>query len=110
MRRPRIKWKERLAAENACAAKARWNEISKHHLQALRKLTFSLFLAVQRNELLLIGNTWYVSHAGLLRIAHRRHCFGIETGPTLAASSPANGRWVFHATVFKSPKCKGFTG
>jgi hypothetical protein len=35
---------------------------------------------------------------------------GIHTQPVLKSSDPRSSRWVFKATVFKSSKCKGFTG
>jgi hypothetical protein len=51
-----------------------------------------------------------VNHSGLLKLAERRRCSGIHTQPILKSSDPLSSRWVFKATVFKSPKCKGFTG
>jgi hypothetical protein len=53
---------------------------------------------------------WYVTHAGLVRLAERRHCAGIHSRPVLESSDPATSRWVFRATVFKSRTCKGFIG
>jgi hypothetical protein len=99
-----------LVATNVRTAKARWPHISKEQLLGLKKLTSSLALTIRNKELLLVGDNWYVSHSGLLKIAHRRHCSGIHTAPTLKACDSANSRWVFRATVFKSPKCQGFSG
>jgi hypothetical protein len=75
----------------------------------LKNLTFALRVEIGNGELLWINNAWYVTHSGLLRLSHRRHCSGIHTQPVLKSSDPVNSRWVFKATVFKSPKCKGFT-
>jgi hypothetical protein len=61
-------------------------------------------------EIVHLNDAWYVTHPGLLRLAERRHCLGTHTQPVLKSSDPVNFRWVFKATVFKSPKCKGFTG
>src|SRR5207253_8178374 len=47
---------------------------------------------------------------GLVRLANRRRCIGIHTRPLLQSSDPANSRWVFKATVFKSHTCRGFVG
>jgi hypothetical protein len=99
-----------LVRANVRIAKARWPHISKEQVFALKNLTSSLTLTIGSNELLLIDDNWYVSHSGLLKIAHRRHCSGIHTAPTLRACDSANSRWVFRATVFRSPKCKGFSG
>lgn len=67
-------------------------------------------MSLIRGDVLYFSGAWYVSHSGLLKLAERRSCCGIHTQPVLNSSDPANSRWVFKATVFKSPKCKGFTG
>ncbi|MGB2676672.1 MAG: hypothetical protein WAN12_06280, partial [Candidatus Acidiferrum sp.] len=51
-----------------------------------------------------------MTHGGLLRIALRRRCLGIRTILQERQSDPIAGRWVFKATVFKSPSSKGFVG
>jgi hypothetical protein len=79
-------------------------------LSALRELTTELRLSVSRGELLLIDGKWYVTHAGLLRIALRQRCCGIRTVLQDRQSDPIAGRWVFKATVFKRPGSKGFVG
>src|SRR5438552_1825280 len=99
-----------LVAANVRTAKARWPSISREQLLRLKLLTSSLALTILNKELLFIGDNWYVSHSGLLKIAHRRHCSGIHTAPTLKACDSANSRWVFRATVFTSSECKGFVG
>ena len=53
---------------------------------------------------------WYVSHAGLLRIAQRRKRSGIKVEWIGRFSDPAAARWAFEATVFKSRDCRGFVG
>jgi hypothetical protein len=107
---PRLKQRPKLAAENARIARERWPGITRQQLFTLAKLTHRLRVAVHNNELILLANSWYVSHSGLLRIADRRHCFGIHTEPVLNACDPANSRWIFKATAFKSATCMGFTG
>ena len=59
---------------------------------------------------MMLEGRWYVTHSGLLRIAARRRCNGIETVLEQTSSKPSAGRWIFRATVFKSPACKGFVG
>ncbi len=51
-----------------------------------------------------------MTHAGLLRIALRARCSGIRTVLQERQSDPLVGRWVFRATVYKSPGSKGFVG
>src|SRR6202162_2539435 len=53
---------------------------------------------------------WYVTHAGLLRIAKRRRCSGIDTVIEDHLSDPNANRWVFKATVFTSSNSRGFIG
>src|SRR5207249_12121567 len=60
--------------------------------------------------LLYLDERWYVSHAGLLRIAQRKKCVGIKVECIGEFSDPAATRWAFKATVYKSPRCKGFVG
>jgi len=57
-----------------------------------------------------IDGCWYVTHAGLLRIAQRRRCHGIKTSLQKDVSEPIASRWVFKATVYKTPGSKGFVG
>jgi hypothetical protein len=76
----------------------------------LRELTTALRLSVSRGELIFIDSKWYVTHAGLLRIALRERCCGIRTVLQERQSDPIAGRWVFKATVYKRPGSKGFVG
>jgi hypothetical protein len=101
---------KKLALNNLRMARVRWPNVPKQQLLILRELTVLLRLAIRRNELLWIANSWYVSHAGLLRLAERRRCSGIHTQIILKSSNPPSSHWVFKATVFKSSRCKGFTG
>jgi len=57
-----------------------------------------------------LNGTWYVTHAGLLRLASRKRCVGILTDQIREFCDPSTNRWVFRATVFKSPGSKGFVG
>ena len=61
-------------------------------------------------DLQLLDGKWYITHAGLLRIAHRRKCSSLVTLIDRNFSDAAAGRWVFKATVYKSGGSKGFVG
>jgi hypothetical protein len=76
----------------------------------LRELTIDLRLSVSRGEVSYIDGKWYVTHAGLLRIALRQRCSGIRTVLQERQSDPIAARWVFKATVYKRPGSKGFVG
>src|SRR5271168_4240437 len=97
-----------LARKNVKLAKGKWrDEIGRHHLQILKSLTENYGFAVSLGDLLLLDGKWYVSHAGLLRLASRSHCHGIHVQQVRDFCDPAAGRWVFKASVYKSPHSKG---
>jgi hypothetical protein len=58
----------------------------------------------------MLDGRWYVTHAGLLRIAERARCSGIKTSLQRELSEPVTHRWVFKATVYKTAKSQGFVG
>ena len=91
-------------------AKSLHRDFSQAALRSLRELVERTGLSLISGEILCFGNTWYVNHVGLLRLAQRYGCFGIHTQIIRKSSDPASSRWVIKATVFKSSKCKGFTG
>jgi hypothetical protein len=98
-----------LAIRNVRFARRMW-EASRDQVTALKDLTTELQLSVAAGHLKLIDSNWYVTHAGLLRIALRNHCSGMRTAVDKGLSDPASSRWVFRATVFKSPRSRGFVG
>ena len=98
-----------LLRPNIQFARQIYSGIPQYQLTILRDLTLSLGLSVSRNELLWIGGRWYVSHSGLLRIAHRRKCLRIHTCIEASLSEPSANRWVFKATVDLSAT-KSFVG
>src|SRR6266852_7400603 len=101
----------RLARKNLNLAKGRWVEaLSRQHLQVLRSLTEDYGFAVALGDLLLLEGRWYVTHAGLLRLAARSRCHGIQVQQVRDFCDPVASRWVFKATVYKTPNSKGFVG
>jgi hypothetical protein len=100
-----------ITRRNVAYAKAIWPaECSKLALAVLRELTTSFGFSVALGDVRLLDGGWYVTHSGLLRLASRRNCRGIVIEGVPQFSDPATGRWVFKATVFKSPGSKGFVG
>jgi hypothetical protein len=98
-----------LAIRNIRFARRKW-EVTRNLVAALKDLTTELQLSVAAGHLKLIDSNWYVTHAGLLRIAQRNHCSGMRTTVDKGLSDPASSRWVFRATVYKSPRSRGFVG
>src|SRR6266478_1530560 len=91
-------------------AKRIWGGIAGMRLTELRQLLQRYKLSVALGEVIDLDNHWYVTHSGLIRLASRRRCDGISTTLQQRFSDPAANRWVFRATVYKSPGSKGFVG
>jgi hypothetical protein len=112
--RPRIGWpakrRSALFRLNVIHARAIWGVLSKYAIGALQQLSEWHSLEVAAGEVQLLDNRWFVTHAGLLQIARRNRCVGIRTSIEKGFSDPGANRWVFKATVYKSPRSRGFVG
>jgi hypothetical protein len=95
---------------NAKLARQLWGEPSRMALRSLRELTGKYSLSIAAGDLQFLDGRWYVTHSGLLQLATRRGCRGINTMLQDKLSDLTAGRWVFKATVYKSPSSKGFVG
>ena len=96
----------KLLRQNLYNAKRLYADLPRQQLSVLRDLTATLHLSIIKSEILYLGGKWYVSHSGLLRIAHRRRCAGIDTTIEQDTTQASVGRWVFKATVHKSPSTR----
>ena len=79
-------------------------------LVMLRELTREFEFSIAGGELQLLNKAWYVTHSGLLALARRRACKGINVVPLREFCDPVASSWSFQATVYKSCACKGFVG
>jgi hypothetical protein len=98
-----------LRFNSKCAVEL-WGELSAVALHALKALISRHPLSIAAGDLQLLNGKWYVTHSGLLRIARHSRCSAITTSIDKTASDPGNNRWVFRATVYKSPRSRGFVG
>jgi len=94
---------------NVNRARTLWGVLSRTALDRLRNLTRVFGLSVVLGDIQLIDGRWYVTHAGLLRLAFRRKCSGIRTMAVNRLCDSTTNRWVFKATVYKAGS-KGFVG
>ncbi len=99
-----------LVRQNLRLVKQVYPGLATAKLTALRELTRTLGLSLAGGEILCLDGRWYITHAGLLRIAARRRCLGIRTVLQERQSDPVASRWVFKATVYTSCRSKGFVG
>jgi len=91
-------------------ARSAWGELGPFSLQSLLQLLRKYRLSIASGDLLLIDSHWYITHAGLLGLAVRNRCIGIEVQPVKEFCDPRASRYVFCAVVHTSPECKGFVG
>ena len=95
---------------NAILAQTLWGRLPRVTLKCLKELTTKFRFSVAAGDLLFLEGRWYVTHAGLLRIAERRRCIGITTSLQSQVSDAISSRWVFKATVYRRSAPKGFVG
>jgi hypothetical protein len=67
-------------------------------------------LSARYGDLLQLDSCWYVTNAGLLKIAQGHKCRGIQVACMYKLCDPSSRRWVFKATVYTRDQCKGFVG
>ena len=102
---------ERLVRENRILAKRQWGaELKSLRLDLLVALSRHHGFSIALGDLSLLDGKWYATHAGLLRLAHRRRCTGINVQQVGEFSDPPSSKWVFKATVYKAGTRRGFVG
>jgi hypothetical protein len=99
-----------LPAFNIRLARKIWPGLSGTALEKLRALSNDNLVSVAAGDITYLANRWYVTHTGLLRLARRNRCVGIDVRPLMKFCDSAAARWAFKATVYKSARCKGFVG
>jgi hypothetical protein len=103
--------KKRKLAENIRFARSFIGAaLSSNSLGHLRELTNNFDLSLRSGDLLFLSGGWYITHTGLIRLATRRRCRGIQVQPIVEFSDALNRRYAFKATVYKSRACSGFVG
>jgi hypothetical protein len=96
---------------NLALAKHIWSgQIYRQQQQALKSLSEQYGLSVAAGDLQLLESRWYVTHAGLIRLAQRRGCSGISVNLMTQVCDLVSSRWVFKAIVYKRDRSRGFVG
>jgi hypothetical protein len=91
-------------------ARKLWAGISPIGFVALRQISELYKFSIPMGDVLFLGGGWYVTHLGLIRLAYRKSCTGIRVQVVRQLCDVVASRWVFKATVYRSPRCKGFVG
>src|ERR1700741_5352550 len=97
-------------SEIRCAKRFWGTKISRSLLEQYQKLIVTSGVSVIAGDLQLLNGRWYVTHAGLFRLARRKRYVGIETVAIPEFCERASCQYAFKATVFTSRTCKGFVG
>src|ERR1035438_6676404 len=66
---------------NKRLARKFWGHIPPAALYVLRELTSEYLLSIASGDLILLDGRWYVTHNGLLGLARRNRCVGINVRP-----------------------------
>jgi hypothetical protein len=100
-----------LLRRNRRLARKRWGvALNQRALELLGSFSEDFRLSVALGDLVLLDRCWYVTHAGLLRLARRNGCYGIKVQPVKEFCDPSVPRYAFEATVYKTRMCRGFVG
>jgi hypothetical protein len=95
---------------NVRLATLKWGALGSSALSQLKTLSNDFGLDLGLGDLLLLDGNWYVTHTGLIRLATRRRCSGIQVQPIPEFSDSLNRRYAFKAIVYKSKDSLGFVG
>ena len=103
--------KIKLEEENARIGRHLWRDCaSRECIRTLKLLTRKYQLSVALGDISFLNRGWYVTHTGLLGLALRNRCAGIEAHPVIGLCDPKSRCWAFAATVYKTKTCRGFVG
>jgi hypothetical protein len=102
---------DRLVQRNMRLARGRWpQQLGRHARELLRILTDEYRFSIANGDLVWLERGWYVTHTGLIRLARRNRCAGIQTKLVSDFCDFQTQRWAVEATVYKSKTCRGFSG
>jgi len=99
-----------LIRSNHKYARRIWGRIPNLTTRALEELTRRYRLSVVLGDIRYFGDSWYVTHAGLLRLAKRTRCSSIRVEALPEFCDASLGRWIFKATVYRRRGSHGFSG
>jgi len=105
-----MKRKSHVSDSEIKAVNKLWGDLPQVAIDSLKGLVKRFGISVSLGDVQFMDGRWYITHSGLLQIAQRRRCSGLRTDLLAEFCDSAAGRWVFRATVFKSPRSKGFVG
>jgi hypothetical protein len=69
-----------------------WSNLSREALDRLKEIATQHEFSVAAGDLIYLNNGWYVTHTGLLGLAHRTRCAGIHVRPIPKFCDPSTQR------------------
>jgi hypothetical protein len=100
-----------LFRSNLRLARIRWGSpFTRLAIAQLRSFTYEFAFSISAGDLILLEQSWYVTHTGLLRLARRKKCCGLHVEAVESLSNSAANRFVLKATVYPSKQSAGFVG
>src|SRR3954452_12124539 len=100
-----------LLSRNARFARLKWgSSLDPNARRILKTLTSDYQLSLEQGDLIWLDRGWYVTHTGLVRLARRSRCAGIQSRAVVEFCNPELRRWAFEATVYRTKACRGFVG
>ncbi len=100
----------RLARRNISLARKLYPNISRARIQSLKELTQQFTFSFASGDVIQLDNSWFVTHTGLVRLARRKKCRGIQVEAIDSLCDSAASRFVLKATVYPSKDSAGFVG
>lgn len=101
--------KDDLVRRNYRDAKLRWgSRVVGLVRRALEEHSRGFRFSVASGDLILLGGTWYITNSGLMRLARRNRCPGIQVELVSELCDPSSSRFAFRAIVYTSQSSKGF--
>ena len=105
-----MKTKKTTGQTSIRVARRIWNDLSREALARLREITTQHDFSVGAGDLIYLHNGWYVTHTGLIGLARRKRCSGIQVEAVDSLCDSAASRFVLKATVYPSKSSSGFVG
>ncbi len=105
-----VQKKSTAARTNLAFARQRWGKLPRTLATSLAELTDRYGFSLACGDIVLLGTTLYATHSGLLGLARKNRCVGINVRPIKEFCEAVSSRWAFEATVYKSRTCRGFVG
>ena len=102
---------ECLLRENIRAAKRiLCQPLTRRAAEFLEVLTKDFGFSFRKGDLQMVNGNLYVTHTGLLALARRKKCLGIQVEALDSLCNSAANRFVLKATVFPTKASSGFVG